>query len=203
MKEAKDASDSWLKFLNPDTLRTNMILSGCFLAGYELLKESIIDQLRSFYTNGFDENDPIISRAYESEVLSLDPKKNVFRASVEWLRKNGVIDQGDCDAIEKIKLHRNELAHDLPEFLATAGREIQIHLFQSLRELVQKVDWWWIENVDLAIDAKWQSKTIDRKDITSGTMMFLDLLLGIATGAHSTELYEQFLEAQKSLNRTK
>ncbi len=36
------------KFLNPDTLRGNLIAASRFLAAYETLRASIMDQIRGF-----------------------------------------------------------------------------------------------------------------------------------------------------------
>jgi hypothetical protein len=190
-----DTTESWLKFLHPETLRTNLILSGCFLAGYETLKTAIIDQVRSFYTHGLDKNSLRISSNYDDEVLALDPKKNSLRASTAWLVKSGAIDSADCEAIERINLHRNELAHDLPQFLAKAERDIQIHLFEDILTLVTKIDRWWIVNVELPTDPDWDGKEVDEDKIISAGMLFLQLLLGIATGVNFTDLHKTFKEA--------
>jgi hypothetical protein len=40
---AKQAEDSWDKFLNPETLRANLIAASIFITSYEILKGSIID----------------------------------------------------------------------------------------------------------------------------------------------------------------
>jgi hypothetical protein len=195
MEKPKDSTESWLKFLHPETLKMNLILSSCFLAGYECLKDAIVDRLRSFYVNGFDQNGLKLSPEYNTEVLALDPKKNALKASITWLLNNQIIDVADCEAIERINLHRNELAHDLPQFLATAEREIQIHLFEEIMRLATKIERWWIINFELAINPDHDGREVDEDKIISGGMLFLQLLLGIATGVNSTDLYEKFKEA--------
>src|SRR2546423_10101103 len=44
-KHPKKARESWLKFLNPDSLRTNLLLASLYLSAYEILRNSIMDQI--------------------------------------------------------------------------------------------------------------------------------------------------------------
>ena len=44
-KHQKKARESWLKFLNPDSLRTNLLLASLYLSAYEILRNSIMDQI--------------------------------------------------------------------------------------------------------------------------------------------------------------
>jgi len=44
---------SWERFLNPDSLKTNLILSSLFITIFEMLKDSIISPIKDFYTDGF------------------------------------------------------------------------------------------------------------------------------------------------------
>ena len=196
------AYDSWTKFLNPQTLQTNLICVGIFLSSYEILKDSIIDQIRSFYTVGFDEDDPILNQEYENEVLVLDAKQDKFKASIMWLKQHQVIDQNDERAIYDLKKHRNELAHELPKFLSDAKREIQIAKISELVELVGKIDRWWIVNVELATQDEIDSHQVDENKIISGRMLFLHLLLEIATGNQSTDFYDEFVKRSASVQST-
>ena len=46
-----DLNKKWEVFLNPETLRSNIIWASIFITGYELLKQNIIDNLRYFFAN--------------------------------------------------------------------------------------------------------------------------------------------------------
>lgn len=46
----------WQNFLNPDVLRPTLIVASLYIAAYEVLKDTIIEQIKSFYTFGFDPN---------------------------------------------------------------------------------------------------------------------------------------------------
>ena len=45
---------SWEEFLDPDILRPRLIRAAIYIAGYEALKDAIMDRIREFFTTGFD-----------------------------------------------------------------------------------------------------------------------------------------------------
>lgn len=188
------AQRSLEKFLNPEMLRGNLIAVSIFITSYEILKNSIVDQIRSFYTHGFDQNGPIVSDTYKSEVLVLDPKARLLPASIAWLRARDVIDTNDERIIESLTLHRNELAHQLPEFLSNGDRDVELARLKDLVALVTKIDRWWVMNVELQLQDEIDPTTVDSEGIMSGHMVFLHLLLTTASGGDSNQLYEEFLK---------
>jgi hypothetical protein len=198
---AHQAEDSWDKFLNPETLRANLIAASIFITSYEILKNSIIDQIKSFYTHGFDENGPIVSETYEAKVLALDSKRNVFRASVAWLKANDVINAADGQSILDLTEHRNQLAHQLPKFLAESGKDVEVARLETLIALVAKIDRWWIINVELAIRDDIDPDQVQPEGIMSGNMIFLQLLMTTAAGANSKEVYDEWLK-QREVRKT-
>jgi len=188
-----NARKSLEKFLNPESLRSNLIAASIFITSYEILKNSVVDQLRSFYTHGFDESGPIVSETYESKVLSLDPKKRVFLASVAWLVAHSVIEAKDRQTISDLTQHRNDIAHKLPEFISSADRDVELARLTELVALVTKIDRWWILNVELEIQDEINPAEVRPEKIMSGHMIFLHLLLTTASGGDSNQLYEEFL----------
>jgi len=55
---------------------------------------------------------------YQEHVVSLCPKDRLH-ASCLWFRKMGAIDDGDINTIREIRKHRNDIAHELPKYIAT------------------------------------------------------------------------------------
>ena len=189
-----ESDNSWLKFLNPETLRANLIFASLFITSYETLKDSVIDQLRDFYVSSWDESGPIIGEDYQSKVLALDPKQHPLRASIAWLKASNVINDTDECVISELTCHRNEVAHQLPKFISQAGEEIQLTRLNQILDLVTKIDQWWILNVELSIRDDIQPHSVQAEKIVSGRMMFLQLLYGIASGNEYTELHKEFAE---------
>jgi len=198
MNEQRDqARRGWAKFLNPEALRSNLIAASLFLAAYETLRASIIDRIRGFFTHDFDENGMIVGEAYGTKVLSLD--KSPLRASVLWLKEMSAIDDFDIAQIDRIREHRNELAHDLPTFIATAEAEINIQLLSEILALVTKIDRWWIREVDIPTNPDYDGREVADCDICSGNMAFLQMMIQIAVGENSAVYWDEF---QQNLRRT-
>jgi hypothetical protein len=69
-----------INFANPDILKGNLICCSLYMAFYETTKDYIINQPKSFFTNGFDsETGDIISPSYIEKVLSLDSNRSVLK----------------------------------------------------------------------------------------------------------------------------
>jgi len=62
--EIKFNSD-WAKFFDPDGIKSNLIRCSLFLISYELLKNSIVDKIKDFYSIGFDETGLLYSEDYK------------------------------------------------------------------------------------------------------------------------------------------
>src|SRR5690554_488199 len=139
-----NAQASWEKFLHPETLKGNLIAISLFITAFENFKNNVIEKPEIFFSNGFDENGPVIDTAkYKEEVLSLTDKKNKLYASLLWFQKLEAIDAADIDAFDGIRKHRNELAHEPMSFLASSDRNFDISKFQELIRLLSKIEQWW------------------------------------------------------------
>jgi hypothetical protein len=181
---------SWAKFLNPESLRSNLIAASIFLAAYETLRASVIDRIRDFFTYEFDETGGVVSEDYRNKVLSLD--KSPLRASLLWLKEMSAIGNAEIELVNDIRKHRNDLAHDLPKFLTTADAEININLLAAMYELVTKIDRWWIKEVHIPVNSDFDGQEVADADIQSGTMIFIQMMLRIATGEDSSVFWNEF-----------
>lgn len=180
----------WAKFLNPESLRGNLIASSIFLTAYELLRTSIIDRIRDFFTYEFNESGGVISEDYKCKVLSLD--KSPLRASLLWLQEVSAIDDTDVELVDEIRKHRNELAHDLPKFITNADAEININLLESIYKLLTKIDRWWIKEVDIPTNPDFDGQEVADDEIQSGTMICIQMMLRIATDENASTFWDEF-----------
>ena len=187
----------YLKFLNPSTFYRNFILSSLFITGYDLLKNSIIKRIESFYCNGWNENGMCISEEYKTKVLYLDQKRRILNASILWLKNHNIIDENDVMIFKKITLHRNELAHETLKILSDSDKEIDIDLFLEIKRLLKKIDQWFILEVELQTEPdmtseKWDS--IDKDNVQSMNMIMFDYMVSIIFNPleDTNQVYEHF-----------
>ena len=146
-----DVQKSWENFLNPTTLRENLIIASVYTLAFELLKAAITDRILSFYSLiGYELDHP----KYKSEVLSgLSEKENPVYASIKWLQKSHAITEDDAAIFERAKKLRNRLAHELSGMLRHGLPPDLPVRFGEMVSLLEKIERWWIVNVDIRPDA--------------------------------------------------
>lgn len=181
-------ADQWERFLDPDVVRPSLFLATMFITTFEILKDSIVDDVRSFYTNGFDEHGLTVSSDYQAKVLSKN--KSPLYASLQWLRENDAIDDEDLLTFEKLKSTRNLLAHQL--FAVVTGQVDSGHetQFDDLVKLLRKIGVWWVVNVEIPTNPDYDGKEIDEEGIVPGAVLTLQMLIQVASG--NTELLEHW-----------
>ena len=168
----------WEDFLNPEVLRSNLIVASIYIVAFEVLKNTIVDRLKSFYTMGLHEDGPQIDPKYQSEVLSKNPSP--VYASLEWLKESQAIDDNDISAFERAKKCRNDFAHELPEMLMKGLPSDLPDRFSEMIWLVDKIGRWWVVNVDIAPDPQHDGKHVDEEQVIPGPSMELRLMMDIA-----------------------
>jgi hypothetical protein len=177
--EIDKAVRSWEKLLNPQTLRTNLMLASLSLTAYELLIRTVVDRIRGFFTCDFmgEGDNPLVHDRYQ-EVKR--PNSNLLLASCQWHEQNGAISVDDVAIIKDIRRHRNQIAHELPHFLGDVDREISLEHLQEIRRLLRKIEIWWIRNVDLTIDSNFDGVEVADEDIHPGPVLVLDEIIRMA-----------------------
>lgn len=187
---------SWERFLNPESLKENLVISSLYITSFEILKDSIISKIKDFFIEGIDEKGFIYSQKYNKEVLSLDNKKRPLQASFLWLKKYDVINDDDLNNWKKIVLFRNELAHDMLKFLTQIPESDLLDLFQIMLNLITKIEKWWIINYELEINENYIGQEISEEDIIPGINVTLHLLFNIALGEknESKKYFEEFIK---------
>lgn len=194
-----DVRFSWERFLNPEILRTNLIVASLFITAFEMLKDSIIGRIREFFTDGFNENGWIVNENYKTKVLSLN--KSPLYASLEWLKGMNVIDDEDIEEFNKIKNCRNEIAHEIANFISKGPKIDPLPLFSKMIDLLHKIEKWWILNIEIPTNPDFDGQEIDEDGIVPGQIMTLRLLADIALGSEeeSKLYYNNFIKRQKSI----
>ncbi|MBU0490964.1 MAG: hypothetical protein KKA73_09705 [Chloroflexi bacterium] len=163
------------KFLNPDVIKSNLILSSLYLAAYELLKDAIVDNIRDFFSFEYKNGRAIPDEQYKDEVVRVH--KDLLYASCSWLQRNGVITENEVEEIETIRKHRNQVAHELPKLLGDADLNLNVGYFLRIRELLEKIEVWWIKNVEIPVNTDFDGVDVNEEDIRPGRVIALDYVI--------------------------
>lgn len=195
----ENAHESWLKFLNPETFRSNLDKSGIYLIVYELFLSTLIGKPKDFY------NISILGEKgeerYVSRVLKHDPK-HPFNASILWWREMGAINDEEIGLIHEFRKHRNEIAHGIHHFLMNSAYQIRVDLLSNMIDLLVKMDQWWIREIEIPTNPDFDDIELTEEDYEksmSGNMIILSLILPILEGDTSKMeyVYERFREELK------
>lgn len=173
-------TEQWEQLLTPAVMQEKLISASLYVTAFELLKESIIGRIRSFYMVGFDADGDVVDEKYETAVLSRN-KKLVY-ASLDWLSENDVIDENDLQAFERIRKTRNLLAHELPS-MVMGGKDFQhVERFQELVALLRKIEIWWVVNMEIPINPDFDGNEIDEEGIVPSPVLMLQMMLEVLSG---------------------
>jgi len=185
--------NSWEHFLNPEVLRPNLIIASLYIAAFELLKSTIVDRIRSFYFIGFDQNGLRIDPEYQTEVLSRN--RSPVYASLEWLKESHAIDDNDIVVFERVKKCRNDFAHAIAGMLMNGLPSDLPARFSEMVSLLDKIERWWIVNVEIATDPQFDGQEIDEQGIIPGPVIGLRLMMDIALGSdeESRKYLDEFM----------
>lgn len=186
------AGDAWDRFLNPESLKNNILGASVYIVAFEILKDSIIEKIKGFYAVDFNNLQPVETDRYCEEVLSLN--RSPLYASMLWLKEQGAIDEDDFDRFDAIKTLRNRLAHEMMEFLAGDGTDYPAQPFEDMVQLLRKIEMWWFQHVEMAIDPEAFPEDLDLNEVIPGRVFSLRLLIKTALGPHEDALafYEEY-----------
>lgn len=175
--------------------------SGLFLVAHEMLISAIKDRLHDFFADTWTaEAGWKTSAEYWEEVSTLDPKgkNDPVRGSIVWLRRMGAIDDHDEKTLRELTEERNRLAHELRNVVDGSHQHDFTNLFPKLVALVEKIDRWWVVNVEIETDQDLSGTEVNEEEVVLGSLMLLQLLAEVALGEDDKTwaLYKHFMKEQ-------
>ena len=166
------------KLLAPELTKSVLMAAAIYLITYELLKSSIIEEIKNFYFVGVGYDNPAMQRQYARDVLSLD--KSVFLASCKWLQKVEAITTEDIQTIVTLRELRNKVAHQLPDFLIEEDSNITVNELLKIQNILAKINRWWIREVELVANPDFEyadHEGVETLEVYSGPMIVVSHLI--------------------------
>ena len=178
----ENQTQSNFKIFDEKLVKKYLNNASLFLLAWEMLKSVVIDNLKNFICMDWETINgkwvQIENEDYKKKVLSLDSDR--FKASCLYSIQMEIVTNDDYKEILKLRDLRNEITHELEKFLLEDGLHINDKDILSMKNLIGKIDQWWIVNVEAATDpnvlALNQDK-IDWDNVTSVRMIVLKYLL--------------------------
>lgn len=123
--------------LTEEELTRALAYAGFILVAFELVKSLIVKPIKAFY-RGVTFGKGLPFKSYEDDVLSRH--KNEFEACLLYLRDfMKAIDSDDLLAIQGLRKHRNDLAHDLVNKLHDLEIESYVPLLEKANKALFKL----------------------------------------------------------------
>ncbi|WP_450782870.1 hypothetical protein [Streptomyces sp. NPDC001635] len=72
------------------------------------------------------------------------------------------------------------IAHRPVLLLIDENVDVNMELLQKAQELLNKIEKWWVINFEIQVNADFDGKDIDEKDVKTGSTIFLDYLMHVA-----------------------
>lgn len=187
--------DNWKNILDENILKYNVSFAAIFVLNYECLKDYVINQVRDFYSdNGKWDGDNYISEEtaeYKKKVRALD--KNIENASLKWFLQLDVITVDDFEKYQVIRKRRNDITHELLKNLNDGFTENDVKLFGDVLEIYNKIDKWWINEIEIPITENDISEDYNRKEVCGAQAMILSVINSIVLG-NKGEGYKEILD---------
>jgi len=58
--------------------------------------------------------------------------------------------------------------------------DFNVKYFLRIRELLQKIETWWVKNVDIPSNSDFDGVEVDERDIETGRVVILDYVISVA-----------------------
>jgi hypothetical protein len=163
--------------IEPGEVRRSLVRAGLFIAGYELLKGEIVDRVRQFFVQGFDEEGPTRDPSYETKVRALHKKE--FEACLLWLAQCDALNHQQVQAVKAVRAHRNEMAHELPRFIVDVTAVVDVALLREMRDVIASLGRFW-GAIEVSIDPDFDGVDVDSSESKSGVQLLMDHLISAA-----------------------
>jgi hypothetical protein len=190
MKEDKDNINKWLKFLNPENLKGNLMFSSLYIASFEAFKDYVVDEVKFFFNTGFSEGEFTFSEEYITKVKALD--KSILKATLLWLKDLEAIDEKDIEVFDELRQYRNKLSHELMTLLFEGLPQELPEKFAQLIALRVKIEKWWIMNIEIPTNPDFdESPEVKEEDIMTSSQIFNQLIFDMLSGDEKKASYYQ------------
>lgn len=191
--------DNWNNIWNEDVLKFNINFAALFVLNFECLKDYIITQPRTFYSDVLIKDGELCceeTEEYKKEVRSLE--KNIENASLRWFMNTDAITEEDYNLYQELRERRNDITHELLKNLNNGFNETDAKLYVKLLELYQKIDKWWINEIEIPISGEVLPDEYDSEQVLGGQAMILSIINDIIFD-NNKERYKNLLDELKKL----
>ena len=179
--------EPWEKLTNPELLRNSLMSASVYLSAYEMCRDFIVSKPKDFFTDYCGEDGEKLRDEYGEDVLC--HSKSPLKASLKWFENLGAIDLNDIALFDAAREHRNDIAHNLPNYISDPDFSVNQKIFNSLLTVTHKIGVYWVVNFEMALNPGYSGQEVNENEIKIGTLLMIDMTMQIAFGEEPEEGY--------------
>lgn len=190
--------------LDEQTLRSNIEFAALFVLNFESFKEYVVNQVKEFHADSITFDDGELryreSAKYKKEVRSLD--KNIDTASLKWFVQAGAITEEEIALYHVCRKRRNDITHELLKNLSLGFYEKDLEIFINMVRLYQKIDNWWINEIEIPTSLEEIPANYDKDQVLGGQAFILSAINDIILGNGAAK-YNEIVEFLRKMQEEK
>lgn len=189
--------------LNETKLKDNLIISSIFITVFEHVKESMIENVKSFlndfkFENGdFFEIESLQYKELRKRKIKEIGKPNVFFSTLLWLVDEGCLNDTDYMIMSTARDIRNNYAHNLFNVLGIGVTDRDIEMLIKMLAVYSKFDTWWIVHIEIPISGEYTQEdyeNINTSNCFSLQQYFINAIIDIVLMDKNKDNYQEFLK---------
>lgn len=194
MTAASEFEESLRQRLSVGGVLSNLVRASAVITAYELLKEQIVGEVKSFFTYEWHRVDgqPIGVESEEYRERIVSRPMNKVSASLEWLVEAQAITQSELEVVERLQAERHRMAHEIGQLLIDPNVKPDDDLVRQAAGVSRSLARFW-GSVTVDTDPAFDGTDVDYDKIESGISLLLGYLAELSAG--SIEAFERMIVA--------
>lgn len=158
-------------------LEGQLMLCSLFLIAWEMLREALRGHLEGFFAEGHEFKDDDIKHIIPKEHKKLFEGTKALNNQLEIWKNFGTISDQEIEFIQSIRGTRNKVAHKLAYFIVDDDFPvIEMEWIIGVRNIIHKIDNWWLRNVEVDINPMLLDVDLDKVDFDKAYSLRVGLL---------------------------
>ena len=191
-----DTMKQFLNLTNKEVISDNLTFYALYLLIFENFKNLVVANVKNLLCD-FKINNGKIEYIETPKWLELKEKKhkgkkNIFLSVISWFNENDAISDSEVNIILTARDYRNDIGHELLKLIAYDLCNDIVSNFAELIHVFNKIDNWWINNIEIPIAGEEIPEEYDSNSVFSSNKLIIDMIIDTIYG---TKEYKKIIDS--------